>query len=631
MIDSPADLPELNEAQLQRAALLDTVRLLPDLPGVYRYIATDGTVLYVGKAKSLKKRVSSYFQKNDQSPRIRLMLAQVATVETTVVRSEAEALVLENNLIKALSPRYNILFRDDKSYPYVMLSGHASPRLAYYRGSLDKKNTYFGPFPNGYVVKESIQLLQKVFLLRTCEDSVFANRSRPCLLHQIKRCSAPCVGLITPEAYRQDVHNAVLFLSGKENEVLNTLEEKMQVLATEWQFEAAAAVRDQIQALSQVQERQFVSSNTSEMDVDIVACVESEGMLCVNLAMVRGGRHVGDKNLFPSHADDYTPAAAIHAFLAQHYLDRITPTMILCSPEPDECEVLAELLSAQAARKVLLNVNPNGERRIWLEMAKRNAELAILQKKGQQADQASRLAALIEALGLPEETQRLECFDISHTLGEATVASCVVYDRQAMQPKEYRRYNIGTDNSGTAKDGFALITPGDDYAAMRQVLLRRYEKVAAGEGVMPDVILIDGGKGQLGIAIEVMNEIGLTTPWLVGVAKGETRKAGLEQLIVPKSGNTVQLRRDHPGLHLIQQIRDEAHRFAITGHRARRGKARLASTLEDVEGVGPKRRQKLLARFGGLQGVKAASVDELVQVDGINQALAEKIHAALRG
>ncbi len=621
----------LTEAQIQRAALLNIVKNLPDLPGVYRYLAADATVLYVGKAKSLKKRVGSYFQKHDQSPRIKLMLTQVVGLETTVVRTEAEALVLENNLIKSLNPRYNILFRDDKSYPYVMLSGHKSPRIAYYRGTLNKKDTYFGPFPNGYVVKESIELLQKVFLLRTCEDSVFGNRSRPCLLHQIKRCSAPCVDLISPEDYQRDVSSAILFLSGKENEAIATLETRMKSLAAEWQFEAAAIIRDQIQALSQVHERQFVSSNTSVMDADIVACVEVDGVLCVNLAMVRGGRHVGDKNIFPSHADDYTPAAAIYAFLAQHYLERSTPGTILCAPAPEDSEVLADILTQQAQHKVQLNSNPNGDRRIWLEMAKRNAQQAILQRKAQQASQAGRLVALIEALGLPEETQRLECFDISHTMGEATVASCVVYDRQDMQPKEYRRYNIATTNSGVAKDGFVVITPGDDYAAMRQVLLRRYEKVAAGEGVMPDVILIDGGKGQLGIAIEVMNEIGLSAPWLVGVAKGETRKPGLEQLIVPRTGNTVQLRRDHPGLHLVQQIRDEAHRFAITGHRARRAKARVTSSLEEVEGVGPKRRQKLLARFGGLQGVKAASVDELMQVDGINQALAEKIHAASRG
>ncbi|WP_246307969.1 excinuclease ABC subunit UvrC [Chitinibacter bivalviorum] len=634
--EMPDDTPSVPEIDPQREALLIQVKNLPDLPGVYRYIGADGSVLYVGKAISLKKRVGSYFIKNDHSPRIRLMLAQVASLETTVVRSEAEALVLENNLIKALSPRYNILFRDDKSYPYLVLTGHASPRLAYYRGALDKRHTYFGPFPNGYVVKESIQLLQKVFQLRTCEDSVFSNRSRACLLHQIKRCSAPCINAISPEDYRSDVNNAMLFLSGKENEVLQQLETRMQTLSANWEFEAAAAVRDQIQALAKVQEKQFVSSNSSDGDADILACVEEGGVLCVNLAMVRGGRHVGDKNLFPSHADEYTPSEALHAFIAQHYLERTVPPLIFCSPEPENASILMASLSEQTGRRVIINSNPNGERRIWLEMAAKNAQLAILQRKTQQASQAGRLAALVEALGLPDETQRIECFDISHTMGELTVASCVVYDNQDMQPKQYRRFNIATTTSpGKGDAGFEPITPGDDYAAMRQVLTRRYEKLAAGEGSadskVPDVILIDGGKGQLGVALEVMEEIGLNEPWIIGVAKGETRKAGLEQLIIPRLGKTIQLKRDHIGLHLIQQIRDESHRFAITGHRARRAKARIASTLEDIEGIGPKRRQKLLARFGGLQGVKAASVDDLAAVEGINEALAEKIYAALRG
>ncbi|WP_432720426.1 excinuclease ABC subunit UvrC [Jeongeupia wiesaeckerbachi] len=601
------------------AALIEHVKALPHLPGVYRYLDADGAILYVGKALDLRKRVGSYFQKNDHGPRIRLMLSQVAKIETTVVRSEAEALVLENNLIKALSPRYNILFRDDKSYPYVMISGHASPRLAYYRGALDKRNQYFGPFPNGYVVKESLQLLQKVFKLRTCEDTVFANRSRPCLLHQIRRCSAPCVNLISAEDYRRDVNNAALFLSGKANELLDELEARMEAASAAWDFERAALLRDQVQALAKVQERQFVSSNTSELDADIVACVVKDGLVCVNLAMVRGGRHVGDKNLFPSHADDYDAAEALSAFLAQHYLDRSVPAMVLCQPAPPDAEVIASLLSDQAGRMVRLNSNPNGERKVWLEMATKNAELAIALRLGQAATQAGRLAALIDALGLPDETQRIECFDISHTMGELTVASCVVFDRGDMQPKEYRRYNI---------EG---ITGGDDYAAMKQVLTRRYGKIAAGEGVVPDVILIDGGKGQLTQAEEVMAEVGLTQPVLIGVAKGETRKAGLEQLILATTHEVKHLKRDHPGLHLVQQIRDESHRFAITGHRARRAKARVASSLEDIEGVGPKRRQRLLARFGGLQGVKAASVDDLMLVDGINAALAEKIYAALRG
>ncbi|MEN9658612.1 MAG: excinuclease subunit [Pseudomonadota bacterium] len=610
--------PSADAIQSTKDALLEQVKSLPDLPGVYRFLGADGTVLYVGKAINLRKRVGSYFQKNDHSPRIRLMLAQVMRLDTTVVRSEGEALVLENNLIKALSPRYNILFRDDKSYPYVVITGHDSPRLAYYRGTLDKRHQCFGPFPNGYVVKESIQLLQKVFKIRTCEDTVFANRSRPCLLHQIKRCSAPCVDLISHDDYRADVNNAVRFLNGKASEILSELESSMQMASEGWRFEEAAAIRDQISALSRIQDKQFVSSNSSEVDADIVVCVISQGMICVNLAMVRGGRHVGDKNLFPSHADGYDAPAALEAFLAQHYLDRNAPPVIYCHPEPENATLLADLLSQQAEHKVVLNSNPNGERRVWLDMALKNAELAILQRSSQTATQHARLASLIEAMQWPDTIARIECFDISHTMGEATVASCVVYDRMDMQPKEYRRYNI---------EG---ITPGDDYAAMRQALIRRYGKIAVGEGVVPDVVLIDGGKGQLSMALEAMSEVGMLEPILLGVAKGETRKAGLEQLILVDRPESIQLRRDHPALHLIQQIRDEAHRFAITGHRARRAKARVTSSLEDVEGIGPKRRQKLLASFGGLQGVKAASVDELKQVEGISQALAEKIHAVLR-
>ncbi|HEY9100719.1 excinuclease ABC subunit UvrC [Chitinimonas sp.] len=589
---------------------------LPNLPGVYRYISPKGDVLYVGKAIDLKRRVSSYFQKNDQSPRIRLMLSQVADIQTTVVRSEAEALILENNLIKALAPRYNILFRDDKSYPYLMLSGHQHPRLAYYRGALDKQNQYFGPFPNGYAVRESIQLLQKVFKLRTCEDTVFENRSRPCLLFQIKRCSGPCTGEISDEHYRDDVRHATQFLNGKANELIDALDEKMRLAAAAWQFEEASIYRDQIQALAKVQEKQFVSSNASETDADIVACVVEQGLVCVNLVMIRGGRHVGDKSLFPSHGEDYDVQGALEAFLAQHYLGRNIPPVIVCNSSGDNA-TLIELLTAQAGRKVAIVANPIAERRVWLEMALKNAQLAIGQRLSLESTQLNRLQAFQEALQLPDSAQRIECFDISHTMGEATVASCVVYDRLGMQPKEYRHYNI------------TGITPGDDYAAMRQVLTRRYGKIAAGEGAAPDVILIDGGKGQIGVAVEVIEEVGLMDALLVGVAKGETRKPGLEQLVVPSRNETLQLPRDSAALHLIQTIRDEAHRFAITGHRARRGKARVSSSLEDIAGIGAKRRQKLLTRFGGLQGVKAASIDDLCQVDGINQALAEKIYNAL--
>lgn len=585
---------------------------LPGLPGVYRMLDADGNVLYVGKAIDLKKRVSSYFQKSDLSPRIQLMVAQIAAIETTVVRSEAEALILENNLIKALAPKYNILFRDDKSYPYLMLSGHQYPQLAYFRGDPKKPNQYFGPYPNGYAVRESIQILQKVFRLRTCEDSVFSNRSRPCLLFQIKRCTAPCTGEITPEQYREDVRRAVTFLQGKQNELIDELTERMLAASENLDFEHAAELRDQIQALSRVQEKQFVSSNASQLDADVVAIASEGGLVCVNLVMIRGGRHLGDKSFFPSNADD-TLAANLEAFLAQHYLGATLPAVIIHNAEVSP--ELQQLLIEQAQKRLAFVGNPIGERRVWLEMAEKNARIAIGQRLLSAASQNARLAALAELMEM-DEIARLECFDISHTMGEATVASCVVYDRGGMQPSEYRRFNIET------------AAAGDDYAAMREALTRRYTRLAAGDGKLPDVLLIDGGKGQVGVALEVLAEVGVDVP-IVGVAKGEERKPGLETLIVPHLQKTLQLPRDHAALHLIQTVRDEAHRFAITGHRARRAKARTQSTLEDIPGVGPTRRQRLLTRFGGLRGVVAASIDDLAQVDGISRALAEKIHNAL--
>ncbi|MBU0593325.1 MAG: excinuclease ABC subunit UvrC [Gammaproteobacteria bacterium] len=588
---------------------------LSHLPGVYRMLNAAGEVIYVGKARDLKKRVASYFQKSDHVPRTRLMVSQIAAIETTVTRSEAEALLLENNLIKSLAPRFNILFRDDKSYPYIMLSGHRFSRLAYYRGVQHKGNQYFGPFPNAGAVKESIQLLQKVFRLRTCEDSVFRNRSRPCLLHQIQRCTAPCVGLIDEENYRADMHNAALFMQGKDQQVMEALMDKMQTAAEQMRYEEAALYRDQIGALRRVQEKQYVSSG-SGADADIVACCEKQGMVCVNLVMVRGGRHLGDKSFFPSHADQCDTATALEAFLGQHYLNQFVPRQILVSEQFDS-EALETLLSEQAGHKVQINSRSTGERRVWVEMALTNARLAVEQRLSQQANQEARLQALQQALDLPEGVQRIECFDISHTMGEATVASCVVFDQGDMRNGEYRRYNI----SG--------ITPGDDYAAMRSVLERRYRKIAAGEGKMPDLILIDGGKGQLSSAMEILTELGLNDVAVVGVAKGEARKPGLEQLIFPNRDKALQLPKDSPALHLIQQVRDEAHRFAISGHRARRGKARTHSSLEDISGIGAKRRQRLLARFGGLKGVVEANVDELAQVEGISRTLAEKIYQEL--
>lgn len=573
-------------------------------------------VIYVGKAIDLRKRVASYFRRSGSlSPRIQLMVSQVEAIETTITRSEAEALILENNLIKSLAPRYNILFRDDKSYPYLKLTRHDYPRLAYYRGVLDNKNQYFGPFPNAGVVKSSIQLLQKVFRLRTCQDSVFHHRARPCLLYQIKRCSGPCVGLITRDDYCQDVHNATLFLQGKQHEVLKTIETKMLAAADELNFEQAALFRDQMQALRKIQEKQFVDSGKL-LDADVIACVSEEnGSVAVNLVMIRGGRHLGDKTFFPQNAQEYDPGAVLEAFIAQHYLQRSAPSLIILG-EKINVALLETLLSEQTGHKITLVTNPVTERRKWLDMATQNAKLGLQQQLSQQAGQESRLQALQTALNLPG-LKRVECFDISHTMGEATMASCVVYDNFTMRHNEYRRYNIIGNQ------------PGDDYAAIRDVLQRRYTRIVAGEGKLPDLILVDGGKGQVKVAYEVLLELGLGDIPLLGVAKGEARKPGLEQLIYPLQTPALRLASDHPGLHLIQQIRDEAHRFAIQGHRAKRAKTRKTSDLEQIAGIGASRRQNLLTRFGGLKGVRNASIDELQQTEGISRALAERIYREL--
>ena len=603
---------------------------LPLLPGVYRFFGSKGEVLYVGKAMQLKKRVASYFQKTNISPRIRLMVSHVARIETTVTRSEAEALLLENNLIKSLKPRYNILFRDDKSYPYIVLTGDEFPRLTYYRGTPNRQHQYFGPYPNSYAAKESIQLLQKIFRIRTCENSVFNNRTRPCLLHQIHRCTAPCVKLVSPESYQTDIRNAVLLLQGKHREVEQTLRMAMEHAAGEQYYEQAAALRDQLRALHTVQQKQFVESTGGAVDADIIALAQQDELACVNLVMVRGGRHLGDKSFFPEHAEGLPPDEIVQAFIAQHYLNRNVPPLLVLEEGCND-EVLAQLLGEQAGHAVRISQAAAGEREQWLDMAQRNALLALQQRKAQQGGQKLRLDKLRELLDLPD-LQRIECFDISHTMGEATQASCVVYENLDMRTSQYRRYNIPVLSS-VEGDG---ITAGDDYAAMRQVLTRRYRKLAAacpepdrrGEGVRPDLILIDGGMGQLHIAMEVMHELGLNDLALIGVAKGEERKAGLEQLIFP-DGTARQLRSDDPALHLIQQIRDEAHRFAITGHRAKRGKARVTSSLEEIGGVGDKRRRSLLTHFGGLREIAQASVEQLVQVEGISKALAEKIYQQL--
>ncbi len=641
--------------------LLSEVAALPQLPGVYRYFDAAGTVLYVGKARNLKRRVANYFQKNHGGTRIGHMISKIARMETTVVRSEAEALLLENNLIKSLKPRYNILFRDDKSYPYLKIASHAFPRLAYYRGATDRRHRYFGPYPSAWAVKESIQLLQKVFKLRTCEDTVYANRTRPCLLYQIKRCTAPCVGHVTPEAYAQDVANAEAFLLGDTQAVLGQLESRMTTHAEQLEFEQAAELRNQMTALSRVLHQQSIEI-ASDKDVDVLAVKVQGGRACVNLAMVRGGRHLGDRAYFPVHVEDATqmdheeldaeggaaPASVetrvLEAFIAQHYIDVPVPGILVLS-EPVGRELI-EAVVQQSGTRVTAVFQPREQRRLWLEMAQKNAGLQLARLLAEEGSQQSRTRALVEALELaPDDLDnfRIECFDISHTAGEATQASCVVFEHHAMQNRDYRRYNI---------EG---ITPGDDYAAMRQVLRRRYAKLAeaiaaesdappagdaAGAGSdappatraarMPDLVLVDGGKGQVSMAREVFGELGLPLSLIVGVEKGEGRKVGLEELVFADGREKVYLGRDSAALMLVAQIRDEAHRFAITGMRAKRAKVRVGgSQLEDIPGIGPKRRARLLQRFGGIRGVAAASVEDIASVEGIASELAEEIYRAL--
>ncbi|BEP96623.1 excinuclease ABC subunit UvrC [Acidovorax sp. A79] len=661
--------------------LLAQVAALPALPGVYRYFDAQGALLYVGKARHLKRRVSSYFTKNHGGTRIGHMVGKIVRMETTVVRSEAEALLLENNLIKTLNPKFNILFRDDKSYPYLKITGtpgaagagrgdspsQVFPRMAYYRGAVDKKHRYFGPYPSAWAVKESIQLLQKVFRLRTCEDTVFANRTRPCLLYQIKRCTGPCVNLISPEAYAADVAHAEALLRGETQEVLQAMEARMMAHSGQLEFEQAAEVRNQIQALSRVLHQQSIET-AHDKDVDILAVRVLGGRACVNLAMVRGGRHLGDRPYFPVHvedaaavfeeeggegADDATPnrvarrveVLVLEAFIAQHYIGVPVPPVLVTSEPVDKA--LLEALGDQCGLRVTAVHQPREQRRAWLDMAQKNADLQLARLLAEEGSQQARTRALAEALDLPPEDLdqlTIECFDISHTAGESTQASCVVFHHHKMQSSEYRRYKI---------EG---ITGGDDYAAMRQVLTRRYSKVAeaareaggidfaanpapgAGEPVqprgvarLPDLVLIDGGKGQVGVAREVFSALGLDLTRIVGVEKGEGRKVGLEELVFADGREKVYLGKDSAALMLVAQIRDEAHRFAITGMRAARAKVRVGGgQLEEIAGVGPKKRARLLQRFGGVRGVASASVEDLATVDGISRELAEEIYRALR-
>ena len=642
--------------------LLSEVAALPSLPGVYRYFDADGQLLYVGKARNLKKRVANYFQKTHGGTRIGHMVSKIVRMETTVVRSEAEALLLENNLIKTQHPKYNILFRDDKSYPYLKITASRAPgsgvpgaqvfpRLSYYRGAVEKRHQYFGPFPNAWGVKETILLLQKVFRLRTCEDTVFNNRTRPCLLYQIKRCSGPCVDLVSAEDYQQDVASAAQFLHGETQEVLDTLGARMVAHAEKLEFEQAAEIRNQMASLSSVLHQQAIET-LSDKDVDILAVKVQGGRACVNLAMVRSGRHLGDRAYFPVHVEDATVLAGVdgvedgnaqrpevvvlEAFIAQHYIDVPVPPALITSEPVDK--QLIEALSEQSGVRVAAVHNPREQRRIWLEMAQTNVALQLARLLAEEGSQQARTRALAEALDLASDdldALRIECFDISHTAGEATQASCVVFQHHKMQNSEYRRYNI---------EG---ITGGDDYAAMRQVLTRRYSKIAeatraSGEAAlpgevargrphMPDLVLVDGGKGQVAMAREVFEALGLNLSLIVGVEKGEGRKVGLEELVFADGREKVYLGYDSAALMLVAQIRDEAHRFAITGMRAQRAKVRVGgSSIEDIPGVGPKKRARLLQRFGGVRGVAAASAEDLATVEGISRDLADEIYRALR-
>ena len=599
---------------------------LPSLPGVYRYFDEEGNCLYVGKARDLKRRVSSYFQKNDLSPRIAIMVSQIAKLETTVTRSEAEALLLENNLIKTLNPKYNILFRDDKSYPYLKISAESFPRVSYYRGGVDKKSHFYGPYPNSQSVKEAIQILQKVFRLRTCEPSVFNNRSRVCLLAQIGRCSGPCVGAISREDYAQDVQRAERFLNGESADILNDMQAKMMAYSDELAFEKAAIVRDQIAALSNILHQQSVEITGSDVDCDIISITSQGGHVCVNLAMVRGSRHLGDRAYFPTvpkNAEvDYVEV--FEAFVSQHYEMLPVPTLIITDVEGDKAE-LESFLSELSERRVSVVHAPTGVRRQWLEMCQTNAVIHLARHMAMEGSQLARLKELCEVLDIVPPNDdwmkiRLECFDISHTSGEATQASCVVYEGAGMAHNLYRRFNI------------TGVEPGDDYAAMKQAVERRYLPVSRGEGELPTVVLIDGGRGQVEMARQVFEDLGLDTSAIVGVAKGEGRKVGLETLIFADSEKQpLVLGRESQALMLIAEVRDEAHRFAITGMRAKRAKVRNTSRLEDLEGIGPKRRQKLLSRFGGMKGLKNASVQDIATIEGISQTLAQRIYTQLHG
>lgn len=592
------------------------VSTLTTSPGVYRYFNEDGELLYVGKASSLKKRVGSYFLKPRMEPRIAAMVSQIARAEITVTRTEAEALLLESQLIKALKPRYNILLRDDKSYPYIYLSGGEDyPRLAFHRGARNQPGRYFGPFPSAFAVRESLNLMQKLFKVRQCEDSYFRNRSRPCLQYQIGRCTGPCVGLISVEDYRIDVRHVEMFLDGRSSAVIDELVSAMEQASAALNFERAAALRDQVAALRKLHAQNHVQGATADMDV--IACRIEAGIACVSVLFFRNGLSLGTRDFYPRLPLDAEPADVLAQFIAQYYLDRPVPREIILGEDVADAALLSEMLAQQCGHAVEIKTRVRGDRAQFLQMAERNAQASLTSRIASRQTLGTRFDDLQNLLGLDEPPRRIECFDISHTRGEATVASCVVFGPEGPEKSHYRRFNI------------AGITPGDDYAAMHQALTRRFRKVAEGEGARPDVLLIDGGGGQVAQALDVLSELGVTGIEVIGVAKGPGRRAGEETLILAGSNREIHPGPSSPALHLVAAVRDESHRFAISGHRKRREKARERSVLEDVQGVGARRRTALLKAFGGLAGVEAAGVEELMQVKGIDRGLAERIYDAL--
>jgi excinuclease ABC subunit C len=599
----PGDVPE---------TLRERLAQLPQGPGVYRMLDAAGKVLYVGKAKNLKRRVGSYFSRA-LNRRLLVMVGQIADVEVTLTRGEGEALLLESNLIKSLRPRFNVLLRDDKSYPYIYLTTQdAFPRLTFYRGPRKVHGRLFGPYPSASAVRETLQLLQRLFPVRQCEDSFYRTRSRPCLQYQIERCTGPCVGLVGESDYAADVAHTVKFLEGRTNEVIDELAAAMEQAASDLQFERAARLRDQIATLRRIQERQYVTGEGG--DLDLVAAAQGGGLHCIQVFFIRGGRNLGNKAFFPQAPEDTDEATLIAGFLTQFYADKPVPAEVVCSAAPEDLELLEAALAERAGQRVRIKTRVRAERARWLEMACTNARAALAARLASQAGYAQRLSALHEALDLQEVPTRMECFDISHTMGEGTVASCVVFDDTGPRRSDYRRFNI-TD-----------VTPGDDYAALHQALTRRYTRVTRGEVPIADLVFIDGGRGQLAAAAAAITELGVGGPTLVGVSKGPDRRPGTEQLWLLERGTPVILPADSPAMHLIQQIRDEAHRFAITGHRQRRARARTASLLEGIDGIGPKRRQQLLRAFGGIRGLERAGVEDIARVEGISRDLAQRIH-----